>query len=199
MKYLKLNKLLLLIFIINISCNKNKTEISEKFKTSYKTNDKIVGEFDRNKYSLIDEGITLRESGEFKKAIEKFNLAEIEYGEMIQIYINRGVAYNQNDETEKSINEFTKCLKIDRNNFTALLNRSLALAKKKDFENSIKDFDLLIELYKNKPEIYINRSVMYFLKKEIKLGCDDLRMAKKLDKNYNYEEEITKLSIENCH
>lgn len=197
MKHLKLNKILLLIFIINISCNKN--ESSEKFKTSYKTNDKIVGEFDRKKYSLIEEGIILKENGEFKKAIEKFNLAEIEYGEMIQIYINRGVTYNQNNETEKSISDFTKCLKIDKSNFTALLNRSLALAKKGDFKNSNKDFDLLIELYKNRPEIYINRSVLHFLKKETKLGCDDLIMAKKLDKDHNYEEEISKLLIENCH
>jgi tetratricopeptide (TPR) repeat protein len=196
MKYLKLNKILLMIFIINISCNKN--ESPKEFKTSYKTNDQIVGGFDRKKYSLIEEGITLKQNGEFKKAIEKFNLAEIEYGEMIQIYINRGVTYNQNNETEKSINDFTKCLKIDQNNFTALLNRSLALALKGDFENSNKDFNLLIELYKNRPEIYINRSVLYFLKKETKLGCDDLRMAKKLDKDHNYEEEISKLLIENC-
>ena len=193
-----MRKLIVILFLIIISCNQKESKKGENFKTSYKTDDNIVGEFDRKKYPIIEEAIILRESGQFEKAIEKFNLAEKKYGEMSPIFINRGVTYDQNGEIENSINDFSRCLKIDKQNFTALLNRGLAYAKTKDFNKSLKDFNSAIEINKNRPIIYINRAVMYFIKKQSKLGCEDLEKAKKLDINYNYEEEISKLLIENC-
>ena len=191
-----MKKLYIFFFLINISCNQKKD--AENFKTSYKTNTKIVGDFNRENFSIIEEGIILRENGNFNKAIEKFNLAEKEYGEMVPIFINRGVAYNQNGEMQNSISDFSKCLKIDKNNFAALLNRGLAYAKTEKFENSLKDLNLALEINKTEPSVYINKAVMYFIKKEKKLGCENLQKAMKLDIEHNYEEEISKLLIENC-
>jgi hypothetical protein len=82
---MKLQLSLLIIAFLLYNCNEKKEGNIE-----YISNDEIAGEFDRIKFPILQEAVALKENNSFNKAIEKFNIAENEYGPMISIYLNRG-------------------------------------------------------------------------------------------------------------
>jgi tetratricopeptide (TPR) repeat protein len=115
-----MKKLFAMLFCICISCNQNKKENIY----NCNQNDKTSINFDRKKYPILEEGITLREKGEFKKAIEKFNLAEKKYGKMVAIFINRGKTFGLNKETKNSITDFNSAIKMNKNEPIIYINRA---------------------------------------------------------------------------
>jgi tetratricopeptide (TPR) repeat protein len=115
-----MKKLLVILFCICISCNQNKKENFNNYNQNYKTSIN----FDRKKYPILEEAITLREKGELKKAIEKFNLAEKNYGKMVAIFINRGKTFDLNKETKNSITDFSSAIKLNKNEPIIYINRA---------------------------------------------------------------------------
>ena len=190
---MKIRFLTILLFTFLISCSeKNKSEkIDNKNIEHISTDKKIVGDFDRKKYPILQNAILLKLDGELKKSIEEFNIAEKEYGEMIQIFLNRGDAYDQIGKQNKAISDFSNCLKLDSTYLPALLNRGLIYTYSNRIEKALSDFNKAIELKPNEPATYLNRAVAYRESGKIELACSDLKKAKSLGISKKYKSDMT--------
>jgi tetratricopeptide (TPR) repeat protein len=185
--------LILFISILFSSCqNKNTANI-----TSIENND-IVGDFDRDKYPLIEEGIALGLEGKRDAAITKFNEAEKKYGQSVYISLNRGIIYKELKNLDKAIADYSVCIKLQPDYYPALVNRGIIYGYQDNFEKSIKDLNYAIKLKPNEPIGYIDRAVVYFMMKQKELGCKDLIEAKQNDLANNHAEAISEMENENC-
>jgi lipoprotein NlpI len=197
------NKLLSILFLVfMIACGeKQKSESRENVDIEYlNTDEPIVGDFDREKYPILQNAILLKIEGELNESILEFNKAEDEYGSMIQIYLNRGVVYDQLGKLNNAESDFTKCLKIDSTYVPALLNRGLIYAHSERTQKALNDFDSAIDLKPDESACYLNRAVAYKIINEIELACSDLLKAKSLgfDEQYNSEMNYELISELNC-
>ena len=196
-----------LIFILSIlpflsNCGNKKTDKKNKENNIeyISTDNEIVGEFDRAKYPILQDAILLKLEGKTKKAIEKFNVAEKEYGESITLYLNRGVAYDQIGQSQNAISDFSKCLEINEEYLPALLNRGIGFVHLGKIELGLKDINKAIQIEPSEPTSYLNRAVAYRENKEIELACADLKKAKSLGIVEKYGSDMTdKMMVElNC-
>tara|TARA_R110000737_G_scaffold351839_2_gene395338 strand:- start:64 stop:669 length:606 start_codon:yes stop_codon:yes gene_type:complete len=183
----------ILLFAFLISCaEKNKSENNDNRNIEYIATDKqIVGDFDIEKYPILQKAILLKLDGKTIEAITEFNKAEEEYGQMIQIFLNRGVAYDQVGQINKAESDFTKCLKMDSTYLPALLNRGLVYAHSERVEKAIADFNIAIELNPSEPASYLNRAVAYRESDKNDLACSDLKKAKSLGISEKYNSDMT--------
>tara|TARA_R110002124_G_scaffold286766_2_gene468636 strand:- start:3858 stop:4409 length:552 start_codon:yes stop_codon:yes gene_type:complete len=164
------------------------------------TDTPIVGDFDREKYPVLQNAILLKLDGKYEESIVEFDKAEFEYGEMLQIYLNRGVAFDQIGKLRKAESDFTNCLKIDSTYIPALLNRGLIYAHSNQIERALSDFDKAIKFKPTEPASYLNRAVAYRESNKLDLACSDLKKAKSLGISEKYISNMTdKMIIElNC-
>lgn len=192
----------ILLFVILISCvEKHKPEPNDNRNIKHITTDEqIVGDFDREKYPILQDAILLKLDGKLNDAIAEFNRAMEKYGEMIQIYLNRGVSYDQIGRTNEAESDFTNCLKIDSTYLPALLNRGLIYAHSERIEKALFDFNRAIELNPSEPTSYLNRAVAYRESGKIDLACSDLKKAKSLGISEKYNSDMTDKMINelNC-
>jgi len=182
---------ILLLFLLIGCVEKHKSDINDNRNIEQITDDPIVGDFDRNKFPILQNAILLKLDGELEQSIRVFDKAEKEYGEMIQIYLNRGVAYDQLGQVEKAEIDFTNCLKIDSTYIPALLNRGLIYAHSNRNEKAMTDFNRAIGLKPNEPASYLNRAVAYREANKIGLACSDLKKAESLGINEKYGSDMT--------
>ena len=176
-----------------LSCGKkNKPETSDSRNIEHISTDKpIVGDFDRDKYPILQNAILLRLDSKFEKSIVEFNNAEKAYGEMMEIYLNRGVAYNQIGQIKNAESDFSNCIKIDSSYLPALLNRGLIYTHSGKIEKALSDFNKAIEINPTEPTSYLNRAVAYRESDKIDLACSDLQKAKSLGINEKYGSDMT--------
>ncbi|WP_108805510.1 tetratricopeptide repeat protein [Aquimarina sp. Aq107] len=173
--------LLLFLIIILSSCGQNgKTNKRDTNEIEYVSNSEIVGGFDREKYPILQEAILLKEDNSLTEAIEKFNIAEKEYGPMIPIYLNRGVVYQQMGKSKESITDFEKCLSLNNEYYAALINRGIAYVYSNQSEKALIDLDKAIEINPTEPATYLNRAIAYNDLGKTKLACSDYKKAKSL-------------------
>jgi len=194
---MKTTFLLYIFFVFLLSCGSDKSsEPKDERKIEQITTDKeIVGDFDRKKYPILQNAILLKLDGKLEQSISEFDKAEKEYGEMIQIYLNRGVVFDQLGQFKKSETDFTNCLKIDSTYLPALLNRGLIYAHSDRIEKAMIDFNKAIELQPNEPASYLNRAVAYRKADKIEQACSDLQKAKFLGIKEKYGSEMTNKMI----
>jgi tetratricopeptide (TPR) repeat protein len=190
---MKCSTYIILLLVILTSCGEiKKSETSDNRNIEHITTDKpIVGEFDREKYPILQNAILLKLDGELKESIEEFNRAEKLYGEMIQIYLNRGDAFDQLGKQYKAESDFSSCLKIDSTYLPALLNRGLVYTHSNRIEKALSDFNKAIELKPTEPISYLNRAVAYRKSGKIDLACSDLKKAKSLGITEKYNSDMT--------
>jgi len=188
--------------LCSYSCNENKKEnfINNKNIEVIPSSNDLFYEFDREKFSLVQEGILLNLDGKYLGAIEKFNEAELVYGEMIQIYLNRGMAYSSIDNLTRAEIDFTKCIKLDSLFLPPYLNRGLIYTHSGRAEKGILDFSAAIRIRPSEPASYLNRAVAYRKSNKIDLACSDLKKAKSLGISEKYNSDMTDKMINelNC-
>jgi len=199
---MKIKIFTILLFAFLISCaEKNKPEKSDNRNIEHiSTDNKIIGDFDREKYPILQNAILLRLDGNLKESIKEFDKAEIKYGEMIQIYLNRGVVFDQIGKLKKAESDFTSCLRIDSTYLPALLNRGLIYAHSNQTDKALSDFNKAIKLNPTEPSSYLNRAVAYRESGKIDLACSDLKKAKSLGISEKYNSDMTDKMINelNC-
>ncbi len=199
---MKFSTYIILLLFILASCGEiKKTETSDNRNINHITTDKpIVGDFDREKYPILQNAILLKLDGELKESIDEFNSAEKVYGEMIQIYLNRGDVFYQLGKQNKAESDFSNCLKIDSTYLPALLNRGLVYTHSDRIEKALSDFNKAIELKPTEPMSYLNRAVAYRKTSRIDLACSDLKKAKSLGISEKYNSDMTDKLIDelNC-
>jgi tetratricopeptide (TPR) repeat protein len=192
-------KLIFIIFILPFlsNCGDKKADnfVNENNIEYITTDNDIVGEFDRKKYPILQDAILLKLDGKTEKAIEKFNVAEKEYGGLIAIYLNRGVAYDQIGRNTDAISDFSKCLKIDENYLPALLNRGIAYVHLDKIDLGLTDINKAIDLNPNEPVSFLNRAVAYNKENKFDLACADLEKAKSLGIEEKYGSEMVNKMI----
>ena len=147
-------------------------------------------DFDRDKYSLVQEAILLNINGEYEAAIERFNQAEDAYGEMIQIYLNRGSAYSSLNQINEAELNFEKCIQLDSTYVPPYLNRGLIYIHSNRIDLGLADFNKAIELDPNEPASYLNRAVAYKKLNKNQLACSDLQKAMTLDMVKKYDDDM---------
>ena len=184
--------------IFLVSCDDNR---SSKFydKNNIKrisTDNDITRDFDREKYSLIQEAILLQLDGKYLQAIEQFNEAEKVYGEHIHIYLNRGSSYGSINRIKDAESEYTKCIELDSTYLPPLLNRGLIYTHTNRLEQALLDFNQAIEIMPNEPASYLNRAVAYREKGQLNLACNDLSKAISLGIVAKYEDDTAEDMLE---
>jgi tetratricopeptide (TPR) repeat protein len=151
----------LLLTFINCK-GQNKNDIVGKDGKVYH-NDKtemIIRDYD-NTNTLIIEAIELRKSNKPLEAIDKFNLAEKEYGQKLSIYLNRGVCYDQINKREEAIVDYTKCLEMKSDYYVALQNRGLAYMNIGENNKALEDLNKAIKINSSEPSGYLNLAIFY--------------------------------------
>ena len=199
---MKISTYIVLLLVILASCGKiKKSETSDNRHINHITTDKpIVGDFDRDKYPILQNAILLKLDGELKESIEEFNRAEKVYGEMIPIYLNRGDAFDQLGKQNKAESDFSNCLKLDSTYLPTFLNRGLVYTHSNRIEKALFDFNNAIELKPTEPMSYLNRAIAYRESGKIGLACSDLKKAKSLGITEKYNSDMTDKLIDelNC-
>ncbi|QCX37347.1 hypothetical protein FF125_02425 [Aureibaculum algae] len=78
----------IMFFVFFVSCTEKKKSKQEDSRNveHITTDDKIIGDFDREKYPILQNAILLKLDGKFNDAIIEFKKAEAEYGKMIPIF-----------------------------------------------------------------------------------------------------------------
>jgi len=184
---------ILLITFCAFSCqNKDSRDIKSTIDNT------IVGDFDREKYPLIQKAIELGFEGNREEAIEKFNEAEKEYGKSVIISLNRGIIYKELRQLDNAIQDYTLCLKINPNYFPALINRGIVNSYLNNYDEALVDLDRAIALDSKQPIGYLNLAVVYSMMQKKDLVCDNLKKAKEMDLKKTYEDAIKDLEKENC-
>jgi tetratricopeptide (TPR) repeat protein len=193
------------VIILFFGCKKeNKSDyIKENNIKNVATNSSkndIFKEFDREKFELVQKGIILNLDGKYTEAIKQFDIAEKEYGEMIQIYLNRGSAYSSINELSKAESEYTNCIKLDSSYIPPLINRGLLYTHTNRLEKGIADFNRIIKLKPEEPVAYYNRAIAYQKMNKNELACIDVKKAISLGFNEKYDSEIAeeKLNTLGC-
>ncbi|RWX03470.1 tetratricopeptide repeat protein [Flavobacterium cerinum] len=158
----------------------------------------IVGDFDREKYPLIQKAIELGFEGNREEAIEKFDEAEKEYGQLVIISLNRGIIYRELEQLDYAIQDYTLCLKIDPNYFPALINRGITNSYLDNYEEAIADLNKAIKLDSKQPIGYLNLAIVYSMMNKKELVCENLTKATETDLNSVYQDAIKELEKENC-
>jgi len=120
----KIKIITIVVFTVLIGC-KEKNNDNQEIEHST-TEKRIDGDFDKEKYPLLEKAMFLKLDGKAIQAITEFNRAEEEYGKLIQISLNRGTTYREIGQTSKAEADFTQCLKMDSTYLPALLNRAIA-------------------------------------------------------------------------
>jgi len=167
-----------LFLILFISCiNKNPDSIKSK------SDNDVVGYFDKEKFPLIQEAIKLQHQNKDDEAIKKFDEAEDEYGKSVIISLNRGVAYRKLRKLNLAVDDFSYCLELNPNYYPALVNRGIVYGYLNDYAEALNDLDKAIKLNPEHPIGYLNRAVIYMMQKNNDLACEDLIRAKNNDSN----------------
>lgn len=190
-----IRKLILLLSIIFIfSCqNKNPSAIK-----SISNND-IVGDFDREKYPLIQKALELGGEKKQKEAIAKFDEAEKEYGSSVIIYLNRGVMNKELNNLNLAVQDYTKCLEINPDYYAALVNRGIVFGYLDKYKEALIDLNRAIELNSEYPIGYMNRASVFSMMNKKELACKDLATAREKDLNNNFTNGIDQQETNNCN
>ena len=182
--------LTIIILALLFSCADN-TKSDNRNIEEITTSKGLVGDFDREKFPILQNAILLKLDGKLEQSIIEFDNAENEYGKMIQIYLNRGIAFDQLGQMEKAENDFTNCLKLDSTYLPALLNRGLIYTHSNRIDKALADFNKAIELEPSEPASYLNRAVANRKANQIQLACNDLQKAKSLGIREKYGSDMT--------
>ena len=190
------------LFLIFFSCGNNENaQSNEDWNVQQISTDApITRDFDREKYPILQKAILLRLDGQFKEAIKEFGRAEIEYGEMIQIYLNRGVTFYQLGHTAKAEADFTRCIEIDSTYVPPFINRGIIYAHSDRIPKALADLNKAIILDSTEPVSYYNRAIAYGKIGKRELACTDLRKARSLGYSERYGSNVIEESMEelNC-
>jgi tetratricopeptide (TPR) repeat protein len=169
----------LLILLAFLNCKKtDKNDIVGKDGKVYHNDktDMIIRDYDDTN-TLIIEAIELRKENKPLEAIEKFNLAEKEYGEKLSIYLNRGICFDQIEKRDLAIDDYTKCLEIKSDYYAALQNRGLAYMNIGENEKALEDLNKAIEINPSEPVGYLNRAIVYRSISKFEECCADAKKS----------------------
>lgn len=174
---MKKNLLILLIIFIGCKNDKNIDIKGRNGKVFHNDNtDIIIRDYDKTE-TLIIEGIDLKNEDEPYKAIQKFNLAEKEYGQRLSIFLNRGFCFDMLEKRNEAVEDYSKCLKMKNNYFPALLNRGLVYRELGETEKAMIDLNKATEVNSSEPTGYLNRALLFQDMGMYNEACADAKKA----------------------
>jgi len=123
-------------------------------------------------------GYILASRGDYKRALEYFNLAVIADPENGSAYYNRALVYTSLNMPEEAIKDYTTALKYSPEKKKEIVtNRSNLLLEMGRFREVIEDLDYLISLESSNPNHYFNRATARLVTGDIRGAAADLRQV----------------------
>lgn len=138
----------------------------------------------RTKNTDVYEGIgyILASRGDYKKALEYFNLAIIADQQNGSAYYNRALVYTSLNMPEEAIKDYTMALRYSPEKKREIINnRSNLLLETGRFREVIPDLDYLISLEPTNPNHYFNRATARLVTGDIQGAAADLRQVLRLN------------------
>jgi len=189
--------LILITFLICISCKKGGKDLFEKsLKTKDTTEKRILREEIAEKYPDTEYGYFSKAGivymrGHKEEAVRLYTKAIEINPNFVQAYYNRGIAYNDIREYFKAISDFTKAIEINPDYAEAYYNRGVAYIDMINYSQAISDFTKAIELNPNDADAYVWRGFAFDKKGNNYQACIDWKKAYQLG-NKNVIELINK-------
>ena len=123
-------------------------------------------------------GYILASRGDFKRALEYFNLAIIADPENGSAYYNRALVYTSLNMTDEAIKDYTTALKYSPEKKKEIItNRSNLLLETGRFREVIGDLDYLVSLESFNPNHYFNRATARLVTGDIRGAATDLQQV----------------------
>ncbi len=117
---------------------------------------------DKNNIKEIhNQGLKKAQKGDYKGAIENFNMVLIIKPDSTETYISRGFCYLNLGNLEKAIQDYDKAIEIDPKNPTAYYNRGNVLRKLGKNLLALSSYNQAINYDENNAEAYYNRGLTY--------------------------------------
>jgi tetratricopeptide (TPR) repeat protein len=155
--------------------------------------------------SLNYLGLIQKKLGNYKAAIEKFNLILMQ-GDSPEIYENIGLCLLQLGEFEKAENYFNKAVLLDQDYVNAYANLASVLQMQGKYEKAILNYRKYLSLIPDNPDIYNNIGLAFEAEGKYQEAENSFRQAIMLDQTkavffnnlasvlqnqYKYEESIS--------
>ena len=118
--------------------------------------------------------------GDFKGALEEYNLAINIDSSDANYYLNRGLVKEKLKDYEGSINDFTKAISLKPDYESAWFNRGNVFTKLNGLEEAIEDYSMAIFYNPQYAAAYYNRALNRNKLGITKEACEDLRKAEEL-------------------
>ena len=115
--------------------------------------------------------------GDFKGALEEYNLAINIDSSDVNYLLNRGLVKEKLKDYEGSINDFTKAISLKPDYESAWFNRGNVFTKLNGLEEAIEDYSMAIFYNPRYAAAYYNRALNRNKLGITKEACEDLRMA----------------------
>lgn len=112
--------------------------------------------------SLLDEAKQQIINGDFKSALDKFNLAISQAPDQALVYLERGTLYAIMDNERKAYADFDKAIQINPNLADGYIRRGSLYHKNGDLSAALADYSKAIALGVDDPNLYNNRAEIYF-------------------------------------
>ncbi|WRH65759.1 MAG: tetratricopeptide repeat protein [Planktothrix sp. GU0601_MAG3] len=142
---------------------------------------KKMQELDKNNIKEIhNQGLKKAQKGEYKGAIENFNLVLMIKPDSATTYISRGVCYLKLGNLEKAIQDCDKAIEIDPKNPTAYYNKGNNLRKLQKNLLALSSYNQAINYDKSNTEAYYNRGLTHRDLGNIQEAIADLEKAASL-------------------
>ena len=119
-------------------------------------------------------------TGDFKGALEEYNLAIKIDSTDVNYLFNRGLVKEKLKDYEGSLNDFTKAISLKQDYESAWLNRGNILTKLNLLEDAIEDYSMAIFYNPRYAAAYYNRALNRNKLGLAKEACEDLRKAEGL-------------------
>jgi len=107
--------------------------------------------------SLLGQGFELRNLGNYKAAIQRFDQAIAQNSDHAKSYLYRAQTYIQMRAYDAALKDFRSVLKLDPNNARAWHGQGVAKAELKLYPSAVDSFDRAIDCESDNDKIWYNR------------------------------------------
>lgn len=133
---------------------------------------------------LLDEGITLLDSGQYEEALVKFDLALEIDPEHAKTHYLRGIVYQSRQNFDQSIVDFSKAIKLQDDYTDAYYFRAGSYVMIRDYEAAINDYSKVIEQLPDSSDGYNKRGGLYAATGETQKAIDDLTKSINIEPSF---------------
>lgn len=130
----------------------------------------------RNDY-LYEQGVALRQQGEFQSALDVFNKIIHSAPRMARAYSQRGGIYESRGETLLALADYNKALEYNPYDIEAYNQRGWFHIEQENFKDGVIDFNKMIDLQPRSVVAYNNRGLSLLRMKQYALALKDLNTA----------------------